>query len=220
MRSEERSRARAPVPRVAARVLVRVFVWTLVAAAILIPLAFAAASPLLQWRRPIYIAAGFAGILALALMLLQPLLAGGLLPGLEGIRGRRLHRWTGAFLVACVLLHIAGLYLTSPPDVIDVLLLRSPTPFSLWAMLALVPLLAAALLVAFRRRLRLSPRNWRRAHMALVTIAVTGTIAHALLIEGTMEWWTKAGLCAAVLGATAPVVLRPSRGPSRRSSSS
>lgn len=204
MRPEAPGRTRA--------LLLKVLVWGLLAAAILVPLAFAAASPLLQWRRPIYIAAGFAGILALALMLLQPLLAGGLLPGLEGIRGRRLHRWTGALLVACVLLHIEGLYLTSPPDVIDVLLLRSPTPFSLWAMIALLPLLAAALLAAFRRRLSLSPLNWRRAHMLLVTIAVTGTIAHALLIEGTMEWWTKAGLCAAVVGVTGWVVARASRG--------
>jgi predicted ferric reductase len=185
-----------------------VLIWALVGAAILLPLALAAASPLLQWRQPVYIAAGFAGILALGLMLLQPLLAGGLLPGLGGLRGRRLHRWTGALLVAFVVLHIAGLFVTSPPDVIDVLLLRSPTPFSLWAMIALVPLLAAALLAAFRRRLRLSPRTWRRAHVALVSVAIIGTAGHALLIEGTMEWWSKVGLCAAVVGMTGWAVMK------------
>ncbi|MHA7774996.1 ferric reductase-like transmembrane domain-containing protein [Roseibium sp. M-1] len=191
-------------------------IWALVAAAILLPLVFAAASPLLQWRQPVYIAAGFAGILALGLMLLQPLLAAGLLPGLGGPRGRRLHRWTGALLVTFVLLHIAGLYLTSPPDVIDVLLLRSPTPFSLWAMIALIPLLAAALLAAFRRRLRLAPRTWRRMHLALVSIAILGTAGHALLIEGTMEWWTKLGLCGVVAGATGWVAVRAWRASRRR----
>jgi len=200
MRPEASGRRRA--------LLQQVFVWTLVAAAALVPLAFAAVSPLLQWRQPIYIVAGFAGILALAVMLLQPLLAGGLLPGLGGLRGRRLHRSTGVFLVACVFVHIAGLYLTSPPDVIDVLLLRSPTPFSLWAMVALVPLLAAALLAAFRRRLGLSPPNWRRVHVVLASIAISGTAGHALLIEGTMEWWTKVGLCAAVVGVTGWVMIR------------
>lgn len=107
-------------------------IWTGLAAAILLPVALAAASPLLQWRQPVYITAGFAGIIAMSLLLLQPLLAGGLLPGLRGPRGRKLHRRTGALLVSAVILHVAGLWITSPPDVIDALLFRSPTPFSAW----------------------------------------------------------------------------------------
>jgi predicted ferric reductase len=75
-------------------------------------------------------------------------------------------------------------------------------------MIALVPLLAAALLAAFRRRLRLSPRTWRRAHVALVSVAIIGTAGHALLIEGTMEWWSKVGLCAAVVGMTGWAVMK------------
>ena len=58
-------------------------IWAALAAAFCVPIAAAAASPLLAWRGPVYIVAGFAGILALGLMLVQPLLVGGYLPGLS-----------------------------------------------------------------------------------------------------------------------------------------
>ena len=105
-------------------------IWTALGAAIAVPIAAAATSPLLAWRDPVYIAAGFAGIVAMASLLLQPLLVGGYLPGLPAPRGRRVHRAIGGILVAAVALHVAGLWVTSPPDVVDVLLFRSPTPFS------------------------------------------------------------------------------------------
>ncbi|PVB59566.1 ferric reductase-like transmembrane domain-containing protein [Labrenzia sp. 011] len=181
--------------------------WTVLAAAILLPLAAAAASPLLQWRQPVYIAAGFAGVIAMTLLLLQPLLAGGMMPGLAGLRGRRIHRWTGGLLVAVVVVHVAGLWITSPPDVIDALVFRSPTPFSPWGVIAMWAVFAAALLAVLRRRL--PPRIWRRAHMALAAVIVSGSVVHALLIEGTMETWTKAGLCALVVAATVKVLAYP-----------
>ena len=56
--------------------------WAALATAVAVPIAAAAASPLLAWRDPVYIAAGFAGVVAMALLLVQPLLAGGYLPGL------------------------------------------------------------------------------------------------------------------------------------------
>jgi predicted ferric reductase len=195
--------ARRRLPAVPVRALL---IWTGLAAAIVLPLALAAASPLLQWRQPVYIAAGFAGIIAMSLLLLQPLLAGGLLPGLRGPRGRQLHRWTGALLVSAVILHVAGLWITSPPDVIDALLFRSPTPFSAWGVVAMGAVFAAGLLALFRRRLRLRPRTWRRAHVGLALITVAGSIVHALLIEGAMEWWTKVVLCVAVGLVTGQVV--------------
>ena len=37
-------------------------IWTALVLAILAPIAAAATSPLLAWRQPVYIAAGFAGI--------------------------------------------------------------------------------------------------------------------------------------------------------------
>ena len=59
-------------------------IWVAFAAAVCVPIAAAAASPLLAWRDAVYILAGFAGIIALGLMLVQPLLIGGYLPGLSG----------------------------------------------------------------------------------------------------------------------------------------
>lgn len=177
----------------------------------MVPIALAALSDLLQWRDPVYIGAGFAGIWAMALTLAQPLLAGGYLPGLTPRGGRRLHRWIGAAIVLTVAAHVAGLWATSPPDVVDVLLLRSPTPFSVWGLAAMWATFAAALLAAVRAPLRIRPKTWRLGHMTLVTIIVVGGAIHALLIEGAMEFVSKAALCALALAATLKVLvdLRP-----------
>lgn len=183
-------------------------VWLAVATAIILPLAVAASSPLLAWRDPVYIAAGFAGIAALALLLIQPLLAGGYLPGLSIKRGRRVHRWVGASLVLSVLFHVGGLWVTSPPDVIDALLLVSPTPFSVWGVLAMWAIFATALIALLRRRLRLAPRTWRRLHKTFAAVIVSGTVLHVALIEGTMGTFSKLALCGLVLLLTLAVILR------------
>jgi predicted ferric reductase len=177
-------------------------IWATLAAAIVLPVAAAAMSPQLQWRHPVYIAAGFAGIIGLGMLLVQPLLIGGQLPGLSATRRRRVHRWIGALLVAAVVFHVGALWLTSAPDVVDALLFRSPTPFSAWGVVAMWATVAAALLAALRRRLRVRPRTWRIAHTGLTAIIVVGTVVHALLIEGTMETISKVLLCALVLLAT------------------
>jgi len=95
--------------------------------------------------------------------------------------------------------HVAGLWITSPPDVIDALLFASPTPFSVWDVIALWAIFATALLAALRSRLPLRPRVWRRAHVALAVVIVLGSVVHAMLIEGTMETFSKAALCTLVL---------------------
>lgn len=181
-------------------------IWGAVATAIAVPLAAASASPLLAWRDPVYILAGFAGVIAMALLLLQPLLAGGTLPGLSGPRGRLVHRWVGGVLAAAVVIHVAALWVTSPPDVIDALVFAAPTPFSAWGVVAMWAVFASACLALFRRRLRLRPLTWRRAHTALAAVIVVGSVVHAMLIEGTMETLSKAALCALVLAATVKVV--------------
>ena len=182
-------------------------IWAALAIAIAIPIGAAAASPLLQWRQPIYIAAGFAGIVAMALLLVQPLLAGGYLPRLSAQVGWRLHRLVGSLLVLAVVIHVGALWITSPPDVVDALLFRSPTTFSAWGVIAMWAVFAAALLAVFRRRLRLRLLTWRRAHTALVVVTVVGSVVHALLIEGTMEIVSKVLLCTLVVAATAKVVV-------------
>ncbi|MFN3869224.1 MAG: ferric reductase-like transmembrane domain-containing protein [Hyphomicrobiaceae bacterium] len=180
--------------------------WAALAVAVAVPLAAAAVSPLHQWRGPVYIAAGFAGVVGLALMLVQPLLIGGYLPGLSAYRGRRVHRWIGGLLVLAVIVHVVGLWVTSPPDVIDALLFDSPTPFSNWGVVAMWAIFATALLALVRRRARLGLRTWRVAHTAFAVVIVITTAAHAMLIEGAMETVSKAILCALVILATLKVV--------------
>ncbi len=183
-------------------------IWMALGAVLTVPLGLAAASPLLQWRDPVYIAAGFAGILGMALLLMQPLLATGLVPLPDRRSARRLHRMAGTGVVLAVILHVAGLWITSPPDVIDVLLFRSPTPFSVWGMLAMLALLATALLAGLRRRARLRWRTWRAAHLTLAVVIVAGTVLHAVLIQGTMETVSKAVLSACLVLATATLLWR------------
>jgi len=172
--------------------------WTALGLVIAIPLITAAQSPLLQWRDPIYIAAGFSGIVGLTLLLVQPLLITGVL---SVVWARRLHIWVGAGLFLAVVIHVAGLWITSPPDVVDVLLFRSPTPFSAWGAVAMWAVFATALLAAMRRRVGL--RLWRLGHSLAAVVIVVGTVVHAWLIQGTMEDLTKVALCLLVLGAGA-----------------
>ena len=180
--------------------------WGATAAVVVVPVAVAARSPLLEWRDAVYVVAGFAGVLGLAALFLQPLLAAALLPGLSPARARVLHRWLGAGLVAAIVVHVAGLWITSPPDVIDVLLLRSPTPFSVWGVAAMWAAFAAALLAVLRKRLPL--RVWRLGHTVLVSVVVAGTAVHALLIVGTMGDVSKAVLCASAVLALGAAILR------------
>lgn len=179
-----------------------VSIWGALAAVVLIPLAIAAQSPLLAWRDPIYIAAGLTGVVGLCVLLIQPLLAHGLLPGVSPRPARVIHRWFGASLLCLVVAHVVGLWLTSPPDVVDALLFVSPTPFSAWGVVAMWGIFLTGLLALFRRRLKIHPRHWRRGHTALACVIVWGTGIHAILIEGTMGPWSKALLVVCAVGAT------------------
>jgi len=179
-----------------------ILIWAALATAIALPLIVAASSPLLEWRDPVYIVAGLAGVTGMVLILLQPLLAGGYMPGLRMQRGRSLHRWVGALLLVSVIVHVAGLWLTSPPDVIDALLLVSPTPFSIWGVISMWAIFATALLALLRSRRSLGPRAWRLGHSALALIIVVGTVLHALLIQGTMGQVSKIILSVLVVAAT------------------
>jgi hypothetical protein len=178
--------------------------WSALALALGVPLAIAATSPLLAWREPIYVAAGLAGVVGLGLLLVQPLLAGGMLPGLRLRAARRLHALVGAGLVLAVMVHVAGLWITSPPDVVDALLFRSPTPFSAWGVVAMWAAFGAALLALLRGRMRLL--LWRLCHVTLAAVVVVGTVVHAWLVDGTMGTLSKAALCLLVLAAAAWVV--------------
>lgn len=185
----------------------RSLIWAALALAVGVPIALAAESDQLAWRGPIYILAGFAGIVALGLVLVQPLLIGGYLSGLSAYRGRRAHHWIGDTLAVAVVIHVAGLWITSPPDMIDALTFASPTPFSPFGVIAMWAIFAVALLAALRRRLGLRLRTWRIVHIPLAIVIVGCSVVHCLLIEGTMETISKAALCAAVLAATIKVMV-------------
>ncbi|WP_245794355.1 ferric reductase-like transmembrane domain-containing protein [Vannielia litorea] len=178
----------------------RTLPWLFVVALVAVPVGLAAGSPWLAYRGFAYITGGFAGILALCLLLAQPLLAAGYLPGLRGPRGRLWHRRAGVALLALAALHLAGLWVTSPPDTLDALLLRAPTPFSLWGFVSLWGIALTGVLVALRRHV--PSRGWRWAHNALAALVVLATVLHAVQIEGAMELWSKWALCLAVLAAT------------------
>lgn len=168
-------------------------IWAAVALALVVPLSAALHSPLLAWRSPVYIVAGAAGVLAMTLLVMQPLLGVAALPGLRAGRARRWHRCIGVMVVVLVVVHVGGLWITSPPDVIDALLFASPTPFSPWGVVAMWAVFVSAVLAAVRRRLRL--RHWRGMHVGLGVVIMLGSVVHALLIEGTMEPLSKALLC-------------------------
>ena len=181
-------------------------IWAGFVAAAGVPLFFAATSPLLAWRQPVYIAAGVAGVLGMSVLLAQPLLVAGALPGLPAMKGRRAHRWVGGLLVSLIIVHVVGLWITSPPDMIDALTFTSPTPFSPWGVVAMWAIFGAAGLAILRGRMRLPV--WRIAHTGLVAIVVVSSVVHAMLIEGTMEIWSKAILGALVLVVTFLTVIR------------
>ena len=182
----------------------RSLIWAALGLALGVPIALAATSEQLAWRGPVYILAGFAGIIALGLVLVQPLLIGGYLPGPSAYRARCAHYWIGGGLALAVVIHVAGLWFTSPPDMIDALTFTSPTPFSPFGVTAMWAIFAVAVLALFRRRLGL--RTWRVVHLGLAIVIVTSSVAHAVLIEGTMETVSKTALCALVLAAAIKVL--------------
>ena len=184
-----------------------VLAWGCVLLAIAVPIGIAARSPFLASRDAVYILGGMAGIAALALLLMQPLLAAGYLPGLSKPRERLWHRRIGTGIVLAVALHVIGLYLTSPPDALDALLLVSPTPFSVYGVIGLWSVVLTGLLVALRSRMRIAPGTWRIVHNVLAAVVVVSSVVHALMIEGTMGGWSKALLCALILGSTGVAIL-------------
>jgi predicted ferric reductase len=192
----------------AAKRMKAVLVWCLVMACVLVPVGIAAANPLQANRDALWIVGGMAGIAALALLLVQPLLAAGYLPGPSLTAGRRWHRWLGTTIVVTVGLHIIGLYLSSPEDITDTLLLVAPTPFSVYGVIGLCGVVLTAVLVAVRSRSGLRYTSWRIVHNALALVVVVSSIVHALLIEGAMGSVSKLILCALIFAVTVIVLFR------------
>ncbi len=178
-------------------ILKTTFLWVLLAAVIGFPILIAVLSPLQVGRDAIYITGSFGGIVCLALLLIQPLLAAGCFPAGRLSQQQRWHRLVGVAILFTLFLHIAGLYLTSPDDMVDALLLIAPTPYSVYGAIALWGLVLTAI-VAFTRR-RWHQRAWRFAHLSLAAVVVGASVVHALMIEGLMGSLSKILLCSCVL---------------------
>lgn len=187
---------------------VSVAVWLVLLLAMLIPVGLSLLSPLLEWRDPIYIVAGGAGVISLSLLLVQPLLAAKLLPNMSTRLSRKVHQTLGLVLVLLVIIHVVALWITSPPDVIDALLFVSATSFSKWGVIAMWTLFASALLALLRPKLPLQLNAWRVLHKSLAVIIVITSVIHAIQIDGTMEVISKTVLCAVILFVTAFVLLK------------
>ncbi len=192
----------------AGRRMTTAVVWLLLAVCMLAPVGLAAASPLQASREALWIFGGMAGVVALALLLVQPLLAASLLPGPSIPAERRWHRWIGATIIAAVVLHVGGLYLYSPDDISDALLLISPTPFAVYGVIGLGGVVLTALLVAARSRSGMRYVTWRIVHNVVSLVVVVSSVVHALLIEGAMGVVSKAILCGLVVAAAIVALLR------------
>lgn len=183
-------------------------IWAGLALAIGLPCYFALTSPWLQWRSSVYVVAGFAGVLAYALLLLQPLFKLSALPGLKARANLLGHRLVGSVIALAAALHIIGLWITSPPDVIDTLLFRSPAPFAPFGVVAMWALIALLVVIGLKRRLKLKPKTWQFIHKSLAIVLILSGALHALLIEGTMEFWSKLVLVLLiVISATLPILV-------------
>ena len=171
-------------------------------AATVAPIALATTSLHLAYRGPLYIAAGFAGIVAMSLFVLQPLLACPVRALIAPATARRWHRIIGGSILILILAHAVGLYFVSPPDTIDASLLRAPTWFSLFGVVALWGAVLTALLAMTRLKLPMRPRSWKRLHQSIASIVVIATALHAIQIEGAMEVMSKPLLAGTIVAAT------------------
>ncbi len=156
--------------------------------------ATAALSPLQQGREAIWIFGALSGVLALCLFPIQPLLA---LPGLRRGLGNWVHPALGGTIIGLSVAHITGLWIYSPEDITDALLLQAPTPFSAWGLSGLAGLIGAALIAVLRRRVR--PAIRIALHLVLAGLGAFAAMMHAWLILGAMSTASKALLALAML---------------------
>jgi predicted ferric reductase len=185
------------------------------AALLVVPAAAAVASPLQEGRDLTWVLGALAGVLALGLLIVQVLLPTPWLDAPLGGPGLRWHRWLGMGLAAVVVAHVLGLYLYSPDDVRDALVLAAPTYSRLGVLSAWTVGLSVGLALA-RRRLGLTYSDWQILHSALAVAIVGTAVGHTVMLRGTLDGPVELGVCVAtILAVSAAVVyqhvLRPLR---------
>ncbi len=155
-------------------------------------------------RDATWVLGAVAGIIALSLLVVQVLLPTPWLTGLD----LRLHRLLGLGVAGLVLVHIVGLFLYSPDDVRDALVLAVPTHSRLGVLSAWSVALSVALALA-RRRLGLTYSDWQILHAALAVAIVGTAVGHTVMIRGTLDGPAELLLClAAALATSAAAIYR------------
>lgn len=189
--------------------------WVLITLLLVAPAALSLLSPLQVGRDFWWIVGALAGIVALSLVVLQVLLTTPWLIGILDTSTMRLHRLLGLAVAGVVIAHVLGLYLYSPDDVSDALVLAAPTHSRLGVLSAWCVLLSVALALA-RRRLGLTYSDWQILHAALAVFVVATAVGHTLMIRGTLDGPLEIALCLAAVAAVSGAVwfryvMRPSR---------
>jgi hypothetical protein len=181
---------------------------------VMLPTLLAALSSLQVGRAPLWVLGTLAGILALSLLVVQVLLPTGWLNALVDKQNLRWHRILGVTITGLVITHIIGLYLYSPDDIGDALILAAPT-YSRLGVLSAWCLLLSVMLAFARHKLHLADSDWQTLHSAFAVAIVGTAIAHAMLLQGTLDGFAEGLLCGsagvAVLMAIAHWHTMPSR---------
>jgi predicted ferric reductase len=179
------------------------------------PTLAALASPLQAGRDLSWVLGGLAGVVALGLLAVQVLLPTPFMDALLAGHDLRWHRAVGLAVAGIVLAHVVGLYVYSPDDVRDALVLAAPTYSRLGVLSAWSVGLSIALAIA-RRRLGLTYSDWQILHSALAVAIVTTAVGHTVMIRGTLDGPAELLACGAALVAVSAAVvyqhvLRPLR---------
>ena len=186
-----------------------------IAVLLVVPLVASILSPIGTGRSFPWIAATLAGVLAFSLLIVHMLLPTHWLYLLLRGRNLRWHRRLGVGIVALVVAHVAGLYVYSPDDIGNALVLQAATYSRLGVIAAWCMVLTVGLARA-RHRLPLSHDNWQVVH-SMLAVAITGlAVGHVVLHQGTLDGPAEWLLCIAALAAVTSAVvywhiLRPMR---------
>lgn len=179
---------------------------SLLVALVILPTLLAALNPLQSGRAPLWVLGTVAGVLSLSLIVVQVLLPTGWLNDWIGEQNLRWHRILGMTVTGLVIAHVLGLYLYSPDDIGDALVLAAPT-YSRLGVLSAGCLLLSVTMATARSKLPLAPADWQILHHVLA-VAIVGTgVAHAILLQGTLDGFAEGLLCGSAVVAVLMAVI-------------
>ncbi|MBE9138248.1 ferric reductase-like transmembrane domain-containing protein [Nodosilinea sp. LEGE 07088] len=174
---------------------------------VLLPTLLAASSPLQVGRAPLWVLGTLAGVLSLSLLVVQVLLPTKWLNMFVGQQNLGWHRILGISVTGLVIAHIVGLYLYSPDDIGDALILAAPT-YSRLGVLSFWCLLLSMILAFARHKLQLVYSDWQILHSVLAVAIVGTAVAHAMLLQGTLDGFAEGLLCGSVMVAVSAAIVR------------